>query len=634
MARRLLLLLSALSLFGLIWGAKLALIERYGVDIPRVDQYDAEGLMTFLPYLQNRLTWEQIYQAHNEHRVVWTKLLALAELIANGQWDARLQCVVNAALHGAIAVFLFLYGCRSLGGRLAGFLFLLVAALFAAPTAWENTISGFHSQQYFLLGFSLVGLALLPFSQPWTRHWWLGAAAIFAALVTMGSGLFAAGLVPALVVLQGWRERRLAAHLSQHVPTLVVAAIAFALGLWGFVHVPGMDHLRAQSLTDFLRFSLHSLQWPSSDWGVLALVFWLPTALLLARVLRPSPAPAGGTLALVLAGWALWTLLQIAASAFARGVDGGMPSSRYLDTLAFGLIVNGFILAWLWRTGAARWLRLGLSCAWSVAAMTCLGLRTRETIRETLPAVHGSYETYVESLRAYVATGDRSHLDPNALPYPGVQAMRDRIDPAPLRRILPVSIHAPLALEPSSENPAGFVQRDTVRLPGKYYPPAPPEDTPPPALASRRVWTSAKAVAAGRWTSRPLMFEQDVVLRFLVAGVAGHPATTLTLRNSRDGTVVASADLRHLEPQAWQAVHVPVPAGTVTVVAETGDAAHWLAFSEPSEMKPLSYWSWRVTRRGNQLAGFALAAAVVIGLASLPLQRPEKNAVHPSPALS
>ena len=200
----------ALALFCLVFGSKLAVIDRFGSDLPNWDQWDAEGAQMFLPYSQHRLGFLDFFTPHNEHRVACTRALAFGLLLLNGQWDARLECVANAGLHSALALAIFLYGRALLGRRWRGVWFATVAALTALPIAWQNVLGGFHSQQYFLLWFSLAALALLLTAPPWTGRWWGGVACAALALFSMGSGLLAAGVAAAVLADQRPPARRLA----------------------------------------------------------------------------------------------------------------------------------------------------------------------------------------------------------------------------------------------------------------------------------------------------------------------------------------------------------------------------------------------------------------------------------------
>ena len=58
----------------------------------------------YLPFADGGLTWRQMFTLHNEHRIFFTRVLAMTLLLVNGQWDPQLQIVVNIALHALTAV--------------------------------------------------------------------------------------------------------------------------------------------------------------------------------------------------------------------------------------------------------------------------------------------------------------------------------------------------------------------------------------------------------------------------------------------------------------------------------------------------------------------------------------------------
>lgn len=232
MRTRLFIGLQAFGLFLVILGLKFDVIHRFGSALPMWDQWDAEGLHVFVPQAAHKLGPGDFFRAHNEHRIALARLLGFAELATNGQWDARLQCVVNAFLHAAFGVFLYLFGRRSLSPRWHTAWFAFVAALIGPPLAWQNAISGFHSQQYFLLPLSFGMIVLLPDASPWSVRWWLGAACGALALFSMASGLLAAAVVIAVMLLAGWRRGRLiASGRNLWIGTALASAVLLGLAL-------------------------------------------------------------------------------------------------------------------------------------------------------------------------------------------------------------------------------------------------------------------------------------------------------------------------------------------------------------------------------------------------------------------
>ena len=91
------------AFFLVALGAKLWTIQLWATNLPYWDQWD-EARLLFQPWLDGTLSWQNFFIPHNEHRIVFTRLLDLIEVQLNGQWDIYLQTVVNAVIHLA-------YGC-------------------------------------------------------------------------------------------------------------------------------------------------------------------------------------------------------------------------------------------------------------------------------------------------------------------------------------------------------------------------------------------------------------------------------------------------------------------------------------------------------------------------------------------
>ena len=137
-------------LFLVVFSAKLLLIRDNPAPTPFYDQWDGEAAVIFVPYNQNSLGWPSMFGFHNEHRVFFSRLLALGLLTVNGgQWDPRLEQVANAAIHSLTAVLLTAIFWVAGGRRRLDLLVLVAALTFALPFGWENTLIGFQSAFYF-----------------------------------------------------------------------------------------------------------------------------------------------------------------------------------------------------------------------------------------------------------------------------------------------------------------------------------------------------------------------------------------------------------------------------------------------------------------------------------------------------
>ncbi|MBL9189264.1 MAG: hypothetical protein JNK23_17410 [Opitutaceae bacterium] len=625
----------AVCLFALIVGAKWATFDRYGSPIPDWDQWDAEGGNLLIPWHEGSGFLEKLFAPHNEHRVVLTKLQNLALTLAAGQWDSRLEAAVNALLHAALAVALWLGARRWVAGRWHAALFVLAFALFGLPVAWQNILGGFHSQQYWLLGLSTVAIAVLPFARPWSARWWIGAIAALLALGSMGSGLLAAFVVIVVCVWRAawrettWRELR---------PTLAWCAVLLAIGLLTRVEVPWHAEMKAKTASDFFLSILRSMAWPLRDRDWSGLLLWLPWGLAAWRLVR-DPASRPGQIIVALGGW---VLVQLAATAYARGAGADYPASRYMDTLSFGAMINATALAWLLSAAGApraqRWLGGLTAAAWIV--LLTLGLRglLRDNFGHDLPDARKYYDEAEANLRHFLATGDRGHFTGKGVPYPNVDSLVDYLSNPALRPLFPVPIRPPLALA-AAEGPVIFVEND-ARAAAPENPPKlglPPSLSP---LAAARTWGSFAATpTTGTWRSAPLDPPKAGWLKFETAGDLGREgaAVSLSLRDARTGALLAEVRPGKIPGESWRAAYVRAPDRPFVVEAHDDSAGHWLAFSGPVEMGAPAYWARQANKHGLVIAQIAAGgAAVLFGAMFLASrrQRARAAAAEPAPAMA
>ena len=437
-----------------VFGWKLWLIHAAGSDLPMWDQWDAEGAFLYQPFLENRLQFGHLFAPHNEHRIFFTRVLALGLLLWNGQWDGLLQMVVNAALHAAFVGFVTAVVLRHLG-RAAGILAALgLAALFSVPVAWENTLSGFQSQFYFLLIFAFLHLAGTALYSPRHVASWLAQLAGGASLVTMASGLGSPATALVLLLMRVLRERRdrawLAALIAINVGWLV-------LGLWLRVEHPGHESLRASNGQEYVATLLRLLAWPNRA-GAWSVIMVLPFLVLLARWWRRGSAFC--TLLLGLGGW--W-LLQVLVLAYARA--NGVPDSvRYMDLFSIGVAVAGLAaieFSFAPDTGRARFALRGLAAGWLFVVLWPLS-RVPADMREGLvPMLQRENAAREANVRAEVARPDARFLalQPGSeLPYPFQDRLAALLANPTLRKILPPSVRQPLALTPDPSATKGMMR--------------------------------------------------------------------------------------------------------------------------------------------------------------------------------
>jgi len=440
------------ALFLVIVGARWWLIESYGSDLPISDQWHAEAATIFKKYFDGTLTFGDLFSRHNEHRIFFTRLLAFALLLVSGQWDMRVQLVVNAVICAASACLLFIVMTRGKDTRTHLTLSACFAVFFSLPFGQENTLSGFQSQFYFLIGFSLAAIHLLLNKRAGSPGWVLGILCGGAALVSMGSGLLTAAAVGAVQFLQIIRVRFILNRMPKQ--SWATAGIALVLLLAGIVSSSGSvnNHDSAPTVGAFLRALSDCLSWPLRV-PLWFLCTWLPFVVLVKYYI--SGRVKDGIHERLLLGTGVWVILQSAALAYLR-VD-HISSSRYADVLAFGLLVNMLITFCCLLPGEPD---LFKKARYTMALWLVVNGIFLIDFSSNDMGIRWKHDRQIQTQRlaAYIATDDAQYLKPihdrRELPFLAGQHQYELLlrDPS-IQRILPSSVQKTLPLKPFDGSP-------------------------------------------------------------------------------------------------------------------------------------------------------------------------------------
>ena len=202
----------------------LCMVARYAVDVPYWDQWE------FVPLLEKsyhgQLTFHDLWAQHNEHRILFPKIIMLALARLTG-WNIRCELVVNIILAlGIFAVFIHQVKITERKLGIAGLHWAVpaIALIVFSISQYQNWLWGWQLQMLLNLLAVVGGIVLLANE---TFSWRRFAAAALLGLVatySFANGIlfWPIGLVILLVVTAGKRERppALIAWLAVSVLTL------------------------------------------------------------------------------------------------------------------------------------------------------------------------------------------------------------------------------------------------------------------------------------------------------------------------------------------------------------------------------------------------------------------------------
>jgi hypothetical protein len=442
-SRRTTLLPYVIAAIALI-AAKMALIAHYGNPTPWGDQWTAEGLSIFRPWLLGELRLEKLFSGYNEHRIFTSRVLSLLLFELDGRiWNPILQMQVNAVLHVlALGVFV-VFSTRALCYRSTLLLLVFTLALNAYPFGFANTLFGFQSCVYLLLLFGFIFLWCMSAYDSYSPAWWVGLVAGGLCVLSFASG--AVAIVAGLLILVFRRIMDQQASGVSNSSIVLVGAGAVMAILQTPTFTPDIP-LKASDVSSFLHALLRLLSWPvepeSGGISPGVLIIYLPLTLFALAVFR-NPVFRTSSHYYVLAVGA-WVIGQILLMAYGRGSFYYL-TSRYLDIYAVGLLAGFVALLALADSWRIRWLKPVSVLIW-VSTVVYGFWGNWSTVRWQLDRLSREAQVQEVNVRNYLLSGDKSYLvgkPKGDIPLHDAQLLIKLLDDPRMRVFLPRNIYVP-----------------------------------------------------------------------------------------------------------------------------------------------------------------------------------------------
>ena len=420
-----------LSLFLILVGSRAAVINHAGNSSPFWDEWEGGWAEFARPYIQGNLTVGDLFAAHNEHVIFFTRLMTLLIFKISGYWDVILQMIANAILDAATVVAIsarFREGFAGVGRRRDDCI---------DPDQRPSHGLGKHIArvQHALLFVAgvLVCESVVSGRQPGVVAAMGGRKPVRGRLVSLhGVGRADArrGDRPASRADRVRSQGGIREWLGIGVCAAATAALVRLVP-----HAQASDAYRAHSLGQFAGGFFQFASWPARPLG---LVIGLPSLIFCVVTFADRPALSDPRWFNVGAyGWLLTQLLALAAGRAEIGVQ-----SRYSDTLLIGLAINLTSVFWLSgsRASGAKgkiWPYLGLA---AMAGRRGFVVGACGAPRRAIWRTGGRSRGRGKNVRDYLATGDasascaaprswKSHIESNRL--------RELLDAPDIRSALP-----------------------------------------------------------------------------------------------------------------------------------------------------------------------------------------------------
>jgi hypothetical protein len=582
----------AAIVFFLALGIKLGVLQTFGWQHPYFDQW-SEGLALYSPYLQGKLRWAYLAQPHNEHRIFFSRLLALALFDLNRQWDNQVQAVANGVLHALTLAWMTFAVARRLATSRALLFALATLSLLGLPFARENVVWGFQSPFYLLELFAPLALWLMTQCRVRSFGFWAGAACCAACLFSIGSGPLCALAIAAVGGLWLWQRP------STRTEPATIVAVGMVVFLAGLLLRGHSDpKLGAHDYAEFVRALCRTLAYPLIDTPWAVVLLWTPILLLALRSIALRVEM--GALDRFSLALGIFAALHGPAVAYARGAGGAPPGTRYFDLLALGVVANllaAFSLIERASQPGTRAARV-LLMVWLTAVFGGGAPLLHRMLGQELPAVGESTRRQERALARLARTGNTDLLHnngPSGLPYPDVSFLEQQLADPFVRSVLPAAVRAPLSIEP--ESAGGFVRGN---LPHDAAPaPIEPTFCDFPKMSG--------AAGGGQFRSQPIQPTLPY-LRFELTGYFIGPGEELGLLGPEAAVAVP---LPPSPGTGWINRIVRRPEGPVRVLATDARSDAWFGFSAPVELGTLSMWAHKSIHRWRSLVSMGLGLSLL-----------------------
>lgn len=593
---RLLFLLCLAGAFLLGTAGKLWLIKNEGFEVPYMDEWHAVGLALLIPAEQGNLKASSFTWPHNEHRVVWTRALALGLVRANGLWDARLGMIVNTFIHvSAVVLALALLTSRT-EATTRWFGALAAAACLAIPFAWENTLAEFQSSFYFWLLLTIPAAWLMLSRAPLGGRWWAGLFLGALAFGSLASGFF---VFVAVAIVLGFDAVFDGRRGFREFTAIAICLAMSAIG-WSLVHhVPGHDALRSRDLLEFIHACANQLAFPALEHPWLAPLMQAPVAIWLWNrgkfgPLEESRRPINGLI--------LVALLSIVSIAWGRGAVLQGRDPRYGDIQALLFLINGVLLIRITLGNTLRpSVRGAIASAWCVAALVGFSGLVNFAMGTYLPALHKARVAESGHIATFLRYGDPAEIvdaPPREITFPPRAQLAQLLTNPAIASVMPASVRPPVPVSPDEEHTSGFSEGAPGDLPKEG-----------------RAWSASSGDGA-HFVSLPLPPSRSGLLRFKIAGDLGTAAFPFHLRSLKTG-VVSAPVVSVAAGERWKTVNIVRPDDPIVVEAGPSKDAAWGAFTEPVELGTLSWLAGKCAKNWwlFAFAGTAcMLGAVLLGI--------------------
>ena len=411
-------------------------VENFAVALPFWDQWDAEWDGLLKPWIEGKLQFSDLFNGHNEHRILPTRLTTLALFSLTGTWNNLTEARLNIPLSAITP--LILIGILYKDGQISGLKWLVIAVILAGaslPFSWENILIGFQSQFYFLNLFTICAMALAVYRPENNVAIAILLFLCIVSILTSASGLLTCMTIAVIYLLRCFIKGSV--NLKSGLVILIVLLIS-CIAYYTMPVVAGHHSLHAENTWEFIKAAVRIMGWPLRGSQLHIGLMWLPSLIVIpVLILRRQIA----NIDLLMIGCFVWTGMQAAALAYGRGHEIVHMPSRYSEVLLLGLAGNSwFVLRLPEAFGKSIQIRRPLYVLVTLFFCAVFINFTQRTVGDfkILKEERVRRVTQTANVCGYLKSKDISFLSKTGFqePYPNPKRLQEFLDDPELQKIL------------------------------------------------------------------------------------------------------------------------------------------------------------------------------------------------------
>jgi len=407
-------------------------INKYGMNVPYWDQWDAEAYLLYKPIIEGNFQFPVLVSAHNEHHIFFTRILAIALFELNSKiWSPILEMFVNGFISiFSITTLVLIFICKFKYLYQKLIYLILVLFIISIPFGWENILAGFQSQFYIFILFGIIAIYGIANFDLFSIKWYLSFLILCLSPLTMAGGFIA--MISCIFILLVKNK------FKQVVIPILILLILIFLSLLYTPHIVAHENGNAHNINEFINALLTALSWPHKKNFIFSFLVNMPLIFFILSLTKTNEHEKNFSIFLI--GTYSWLYLQVCLMSYGRAI--AIDTPRYLDVYAMLIIINSGVMIYL--LNKHKKISYKIFILFYLTFISYGFFVKEDEIWTQVRSKSAQGEWQINNLKKYICFGDKDQIYKKngvEISYPDSKRLLFFLDDSTIRSILPTPIN-------------------------------------------------------------------------------------------------------------------------------------------------------------------------------------------------